>query len=102
MKPVCSTSNETERSGDFQPLCYVPKDRVVILGLINTKQKALEPIEELKRRVSDAAHLVDMDRLCLSPQRGFASSAETDRFTADDEERKLAHLVTAANRIWTQ
>jgi 5-methyltetrahydropteroyltriglutamate--homocysteine methyltransferase len=93
---------DTERSGDFQPLRYVPKDRVVILGLISTKQKALEPIDELKRRVADAARFVDMDRLCLSPQCGFASSAETDRFTADDEERKLAHLVTAADQIWKQ
>ncbi len=91
---------DTERSGDFQPLRYVPKDRVVILGLISTKQKALEPIEELKRRVADAARFVDMDRLCLSPQCGFASSSEVDRFTVDDEERKLAHLVSAASQIW--
>ncbi len=93
---------DTERSGDFQPLRYVPKDRVVILGLISTKQKMLEPVEELKRRVADAARFVDMERLCLSPQCGFASSADTDRFTADDEERKLAHLVAAANEIWKQ
>jgi 5-methyltetrahydropteroyltriglutamate--homocysteine methyltransferase len=92
---------DTERSGDFQPLRYVPKDRIVVLGLMSTKQKALEPIEELKRRVADAARFVDMSRLCLSPQCGFASSSEVDRFTADDEERKLAHLVSAASQIWT-
>jgi 5-methyltetrahydropteroyltriglutamate--homocysteine methyltransferase len=92
---------DTERSGDFQPLRYVPKDRVVVLGLMSTKQKALEPIEELKRHVADAARFVDMSRLCLSPQCGFASSSEVDRFTADDEERKLAHLVSAAGQIWT-
>lgn len=91
---------DTERAGDFQPLRYVPQGRVVVLGLMSTKQKALEPIEELKRRVADAARFVDMNRLCLSPQCGFASSADVDRFTADDEERKLAHLVRAANEIW--
>jgi len=91
---------DTERAGDFQPLRYVPKDRVVVLGLMSTKQKALEPIEELKRRVADAARFVDMSRLCLSPQCGFASSSEVDRFTVDDEERKLAHLVSAAGQIW--
>jgi methionine synthase II (cobalamin-independent) len=91
---------DTERSGDFQPLRYVPKNRVVVLGLMSTKQKALEPIEELKRRVADAARFVDMDRLCLSPQCGFASTADVDRFTAEDEERKLAHLVSAASQIW--
>jgi 5-methyltetrahydropteroyltriglutamate--homocysteine methyltransferase len=91
---------DTERSGDFQPLRYVPKDRVVVLGLMSTKQKALEPVEALQRRVADAARFVDMSRLCLSPQCGFASSSEVDRFTADDEERKLAHLVSAASQIW--
>jgi methionine synthase II (cobalamin-independent) len=47
-----------------------------------------------------AARFVDMSRLCLSPQCGFASSSEVDRFTADDEERKLAHLVSATGKIW--
>jgi 5-methyltetrahydropteroyltriglutamate--homocysteine methyltransferase len=91
---------DTERSGDFQPLRYVPKNKVVVLGLMSTKQKALEPVEELKRRVGEAARFVEMSRLCLSPQCGFASSAEVDRFTEADEERKLAHLVSAASQIW--
>ena len=91
---------DTERAGDFTPLRYVPKDRVVVLGLMSTKLKALEPLDELKRRVADAARFVDMERLCLSPQCGFASSSEVDRFTEDDEERKLAHLVSAAGAIW--
>jgi 5-methyltetrahydropteroyltriglutamate--homocysteine methyltransferase len=91
---------DTERAGDFQPLRLVPKDKVVVLGLMSTKVKALEPLDALKRRVADAARFVDMDRLCLSPQCGFASSADVHRFTADDEERKLAHLVNAAGQIW--
>ncbi|HEV8015114.1 MAG TPA: 5-methyltetrahydropteroyltriglutamate--homocysteine S-methyltransferase [Stellaceae bacterium] len=91
---------DTPRAGDFQPLRHVPKNKIVVLGLMSTKQKALEPIDELKRRVAEAARYVDMDRLCLSPQCGFASSAEVDRFTVDDEERKLAHLVRAADEIW--
>jgi len=91
---------DTPRAGDFQPLRYVPKDRVVVLGLMSTKQKALEPLDELKRRVDEASRYVEMNRLCLSPQCGFASSADVDRFTADDEERKLAHLVSAASAIW--
>ena len=91
---------DTPRAGDFQPLRYVPKDRVVVLGLMSTKQKALEPLDELKRRVDEASRYVEMNRLCLSPQCGFASSADVDRFTADDEERKLAHLVSSASQIW--
>jgi 5-methyltetrahydropteroyltriglutamate--homocysteine methyltransferase len=91
---------DTERAGDFGPLRYVPKNKTIVLGLMSTKQKALEPLDELKRRVADAARFVDMDRLCLSPQCGFASSADVDRFTAADEERKLGHLVSAASDIW--
>ena len=91
---------DTERSGDFQPLRYVPKNKVVVLGLMSTKQKALEPVEDLKRRVGEAARFVEMGRLCLSPQCGFASTADIGRFTAEDEERKLAHLVSAAAAIW--
>ena len=91
---------DTERAGDFQPLRYVPKTKTVVLGLMSTKQKALEPLDELKRRVADAARFIDMDRLCLSPQCGFASTSDVDRFTAADEERKLAHLVSAAREIW--
>lgn len=91
---------DTERAGDFQPLRYVPRDKVVVLGLMSTKIKSLEPVEDLKRRVGAAARFVDMSRLCLSPQCGFASSSEVGRFTADDEERKLGHLVAAAGEIW--
>ena len=91
---------DTERAGDFRPLRYVPKEKRVVLGLMSTKATALEPVEELKRRIAEAARFVDMDRLCLSPQCGFASSAEIERFTAADEERKLAHLVAAASEIW--
>jgi 5-methyltetrahydropteroyltriglutamate--homocysteine methyltransferase len=72
----------------------------VVLGLMSTKLKELEPIDELKRRVDEAARHVDMARLCISPQCGFASSSEVDRFTQDDEERKLGHLVDAAAAIW--
>ena len=91
---------DTPRAGDFRPLRFVPKDKVVVLGLMSTKLKALEPLDELRRRIDEAARYVDMARLALSPQCGFASSAEVDRFTVDDEERKLAHLVGAAHAIW--
>ena len=92
---------DTPRAGDFQPLRFVPKDRVVVLGLMSTKQKELEPLDELKRRVEEASRFVDMSRLCLSPQCGFASSAVSDRgFGIEDEERKLSHLVSAASQIW--
>src|SRR5690606_34259788 len=87
---------DTPRAGDFAPLRYMPRDKIVALGLISTKQRELEPIDVLKRRVDEAAAHVDGDRLCLCPQCGFASAFHYDRFTIADQERKLAHLVAAA------
>ena len=54
----------------------------------------------IKRRVEEASRYVDHDRLCLSPQCGFASGYTTDRLSLDDQERKLAHLVNIATEIW--
>jgi 5-methyltetrahydropteroyltriglutamate--homocysteine methyltransferase len=91
---------DTPRAGDFAPLRLMPRDKIVALGLISTKVRDLEPIDVLRRRVDEASAHVDMDRLCLSPQCGFASAFHYDRFTIADEERKLAHLVAAADAIW--
>jgi 5-methyltetrahydropteroyltriglutamate--homocysteine methyltransferase len=91
---------DTERAGDFSPLRYLPKSRTAALGLISTKLPELEPVDEIRRRVDEASRYADLDRLCLSPQCGFASSYMTDRFTSDDQERKLAHLVEVAHEIW--
>jgi 5-methyltetrahydropteroyltriglutamate--homocysteine methyltransferase len=91
---------DTERAGSFAPLKAVPKDKVAVLGLISTKLAALEPKDQVKRRIDEAARFIDLDRLCLSPQCGFASGYETDRFTTDDVERKLAHIVEIAAEVW--
>ncbi|MGE5146698.1 MAG: 5-methyltetrahydropteroyltriglutamate--homocysteine S-methyltransferase, partial [Candidatus Eiseniibacteriota bacterium] len=91
---------DTPRAGDFAALRYMPRDKIVALGLISTKVRDLEPVDDLRRRVDEASAHVDMDRLCLSPQCGFASAFHYDRFTIADQERKLAHLVAAAATIW--
>ncbi|MEX2126630.1 MAG: 5-methyltetrahydropteroyltriglutamate--homocysteine S-methyltransferase [Xanthobacteraceae bacterium] len=91
---------ESPRSGDFEPLRYVPKDKQVLLGLISTKMRELEPKDELKRRVETASRFFDIDRLGLCPQCGFATIYRYDRLTIDDEERKLTHLVAVAREIW--
>ena len=91
---------DDERSGDFAPLRHVPKDKIVVLGLMSTKLRELEPADLLKRRIDEAARYVELDRLCLSPQCGFASAFQENRFTADDQERKLAHLVKVADQVW--
>ncbi len=88
------------RSGGFEPLRGVPDDRVVVLGLLSTKTPMLESLELVTSRVAEAAKIVDLDRLALSPQCGFASTMEGNRVTAEDQARKLERVVAAARAIW--
>jgi 5-methyltetrahydropteroyltriglutamate--homocysteine methyltransferase len=91
---------DSERAGDFAPLRFVPRERRVILGLVSTKTPALEPVDSLRRRIDDAARYVDLDRLGVSPQCGFASTAGGNPLTADDQRRKLARVVEVARAVW--
>jgi 5-methyltetrahydropteroyltriglutamate--homocysteine methyltransferase len=92
---------DDERSGTFEPLRHVPDDRAVVLGLVSSKKPALEPAEDLKRRIADASRVIPLDRLALSPQCGFASTAEGNRLTAEDQRRKLELVATTARTVWT-
>jgi len=91
---------DNERSGTFEPLRFVPADKVVVLGLVTTKTPILESKDDLKRRVEAAARYVDGDRLCLSPQCGFASVVEGNALTIDQERAKLDLIVETAAEIW--
>jgi 5-methyltetrahydropteroyltriglutamate--homocysteine methyltransferase len=91
---------ESERAGGFEPLRYAPKGRKIVLGLISSKFPEMEAIDDLKRRVDEAAKYVAMDDLCISPQCGFASTVEGNRISEDDQKRKLALTVEAAAKIW--
>ncbi|HSE94162.1 MAG TPA: cobalamin-independent methionine synthase II family protein [Methylomirabilota bacterium] len=91
---------DDERSGGFGPLRAVPDDRVVVLGLVSTKKPALEPLETLKSRITEAAASVPLERLALSPQCGFASTMEGNRVTEDDQRKKLERVVAAAREVW--
>jgi 5-methyltetrahydropteroyltriglutamate--homocysteine methyltransferase len=91
---------DTPRAGDFAPLRFLPKPKMAILGLVSTKLRALEPVDALKRRVEEAARYVDLERIGLCPQCGFASTFTTARFTREDEEQKLRRVMEAASQIW--
>src|SRR2546422_3052276 len=80
---------DDERSGDFEPLRQVPEDRVVVLGLVTTKRPRLENEDALKRRIADAARIIPLERLALSPQCGFASTMEGNKLTPDAQRAKL-------------
>ena len=88
------------RSGGFEPLRFVPKGKVVVLGLVTTKKGALEDADELKRRIEEATQYVDLDQLCLSPQCGFSSTVEGNALTYDEEVAKLRRVVEVADEVW--
>jgi 5-methyltetrahydropteroyltriglutamate--homocysteine methyltransferase len=91
---------DDDRSGSFAPLRHVPDDRIVVLGLITTKSSRHETEDELRARIHEAARVVPLDRLALSPQCGFASSILGNLVTVDDERAKLACLARTAARVW--
>jgi len=91
---------DSERAGDFSPLAEVPDDKTVVLGLIATKTPALEETEALARRIDEATRYVPLDRLCLSPQCGFASVAGGNPISEDDQRAKLARVVETAELVW--
>ena len=91
---------DDQRSGGFEPLQAVPDDRVVVLGLVTTKSPRLESVEALCARVAEAARLVPLERLALSPQCGFASTMEGNHVTPAEQQAKLRRVAETANRIW--
>jgi len=91
---------DSPRAGSFAPLRYLSKNKTAVLGLVTTKKPALESKDELKRRVDEAAKIVPLDRLALSPQCGFASTIRGNALTVDDEKKKLALIVETAREIW--
>jgi 5-methyltetrahydropteroyltriglutamate--homocysteine methyltransferase len=91
---------DTPRSGDFAPLRFVPKGKGVVLGLVSSKTPVLESLDSLQRRTEEAAGHIDLDRLAISPQCGFASSAAGNPLSEADERAKLRRVVEAARAIW--
>ena len=91
---------DTPRAGDFKPLRFVPKGKLVILGLVTTKEAKLESKDELKRRIDEAAKYVPIEQLCLSPQCGFSSTVEGNKVTVQDEIAKLRLVVDVAREVW--
>jgi 5-methyltetrahydropteroyltriglutamate--homocysteine methyltransferase len=91
---------DTDRAGTFEPLRFVPKDKSIVLGLVSSKTAALESVDSLLRRIEAAGRYVDPDRLCLSPQCGFASTEDGNLLTEDEQWRKLALVVETARRAW--
>lgn len=91
---------DSERSGGFEPLRALPAGRTVVLGLVTTKVGALEDKDALKRRIDEAARVVPLEQLALSPQCGFSSTHHGNALSIDDQWRKLERVVEVAEEVW--
>jgi 5-methyltetrahydropteroyltriglutamate--homocysteine methyltransferase len=91
---------DSDRAGGFEPLRFVPKGKIVVLGIVTSKSGTLEDRDALKRRIDEAAQFIDRDQLCLSPQCGFASTEEGNLLTEDEQWAKLARVVEVAEEVW--
>ena len=93
---------DDSRSGSFEPLRFVPRDKMVVLGLVSSKVAELEAEDALLRRINEASKYVALENLAISPQCGFASTAPGNLLTWDDQRRKLELVVKVARKVWGQ
>ncbi len=91
---------DDERSGSFAPLRFLPKGKMVVLGLVTTKKGALESKDNLKRRIDEAAKYAPLDQLALSPQCGFSSTIEGNDLTIAEQAAKLRLIAETAREVW--
>jgi 5-methyltetrahydropteroyltriglutamate--homocysteine methyltransferase len=88
------------RSGGFEPLRFVPKNKMVVLGLVTSKKGTLERKDDIKRRLDEASKYVPLDQICLSPQCGFSSTLDGNTLTVEQEIAKLELVVETAQEVW--
>lgn len=93
---------DDDRSGDFRPLRFLPKGKIVVLGLVTTKFGAMESKDDLKRRIDEAAQYAPLDQLCLSPQCGFSSTVHGNDIAVEAQRAKLRLVIETAQDVWGQ
>ena len=91
---------DDERSGDFKPLRFLPKGKIVVLGLVTTKFDQMESKDALKKRIDEAAQYAPMEQLCLSPQCGFSSTVHGNNIAVEAQRKKLRLVVETADEVW--
>ena len=91
---------DDDRSGDFRPLRYLPKGKIVVLGLVTTKFGQLESKDDLKRRIDEASKQAPLEQLCLSPQCGFSSTVHGNDIAVEAQRAKLRLVVEVAQEVW--
>jgi 5-methyltetrahydropteroyltriglutamate--homocysteine methyltransferase len=93
---------DDERSGDFAPLRFVPKNKMVVLGLISSKIPELENENDIIKRINEAARYMPLENMGVSPQCGFSSTSHGNKLTMDDQWKKLELVVKVANTVWNK
>ena len=91
---------DDHRSGDFRPLRFLSKGKVVVLGLVTTKFGEMESKDTLKRRIDEAAQYAPLDQLCLSPQCGFSSTVHGNNIAVEAQRAKLRLVIETAQEVW--
>jgi 5-methyltetrahydropteroyltriglutamate--homocysteine methyltransferase len=91
---------DSPRAGSFEPLRFVPKGKVIVLGLVSTKVAELEKIDDLKRRIDEASRHLALEQLAISPQCGFASDVVGNLIGEEDQKRKLEIVVETSRQVW--
>ena len=91
---------DSPRAGDFAPLRFLAPEKRAVLGLVSSKTPVLEPLDALRRRLDEAAKVVPLERLGITPQCGFASTVAGNPLTEDDQRAKLARVVETAEKVW--
>lgn len=91
---------DTPRAGGFEPLRFLPKGKIIVLGLVSTKVAELETVDDLKRRIEAAAKYAPLEQIAISPQCGFSSDVVGNLISDDDQKRKLEVVVETARQVW--
>jgi 5-methyltetrahydropteroyltriglutamate--homocysteine methyltransferase len=91
---------DTPRAGGFEPLRFLPKGKIIVLGLVSTKVPQLETIEELKKRIDQASQYAPLEQIAISPQCGFSSDVVGNLISEDDQKRKLAMVAETSRQVW--
>jgi 5-methyltetrahydropteroyltriglutamate--homocysteine methyltransferase len=91
---------DTPRAGGFEPLRFLPKGKVIVLGLVSTKVPQLEKVDQLKKRIDEASKYVALEQIAISPQCGFSSDVVGNLISEEDQKRKLEVVVETARQVW--
>jgi len=92
---------DDERSGTFEPLRFIPRNKTVVLGLVSSKRPQLESQNQLVERINQAARHFPLENMALSPQCGFASTMEGNLLTEDEQWAKLRLVAETARQVWS-